>query len=195
MWSVGCILGELSDGQPLFPGESEIDQLFTIQKVLGPLPPEQMKLFYSNPRFHGLRVMSGHPNPHYGSVCWPVPSCCSCFPFLFFDLIWSLSASSSFSSSVIYFLSLLCLCTLLEGSFFPDRVCCAVTDWITMTHHVSCILYALWRKTATSLLWQSGGTTDPGCPPFPLPAHALVYRLSFANCPLWIPMSWSIQSI
>jgi len=56
MWSVGCILGELSDGQPLFPGESEIDQLFTIQKVLGPLPPEQMKLFYNNPRFAGLRV-------------------------------------------------------------------------------------------------------------------------------------------
>uniref|UniRef100_H3C0P3 Cyclin-dependent kinase-like 5 n=1 Tax=Tetraodon nigroviridis TaxID=99883 RepID=H3C0P3_TETNG len=54
MWSVGCILGELSDGQPLFPGESEIDQLFTIQKVLGPLPAEQMKLFYNNPRFHGI---------------------------------------------------------------------------------------------------------------------------------------------
>lgn len=63
MWSVGCILGELSDGQPLFPGESEIDQLFTIQKVLGPLPPEQMKLFYNNPRFHGLRVTSAPP-PH-----------------------------------------------------------------------------------------------------------------------------------
>ncbi|XP_028301338.1 cyclin-dependent kinase-like 5 isoform X2 [Gouania willdenowi] len=62
MWSVGCILGELSDGQPLFPGESEIDQLFTIQKVLGPLPPEQMKLFYNNPRFHGLRFPSvNHP--------------------------------------------------------------------------------------------------------------------------------------
>lgn len=61
MWSVGCILGELSDGQPLFPGESEIDQLFTIQKVLGPLPSEQMKLFYNNPRFHGLRVMSFTP--------------------------------------------------------------------------------------------------------------------------------------
>ncbi|XP_077573208.1 cyclin-dependent kinase-like 5 isoform X1 [Stigmatopora nigra] len=62
MWSVGCILGELSDGQPLFPGESEIDQLFTIQKVLGPLPPEQMKLFYSNPRFHGLRFPAvNHP--------------------------------------------------------------------------------------------------------------------------------------
>ncbi|XP_051464117.1 cyclin-dependent kinase-like 5 isoform X4 [Apus apus] len=62
MWSVGCILGELSDGQPLFPGESEIDQLFTIQKVLGSLPAEQMKLFYSNPRFHGLRFPAvNHP--------------------------------------------------------------------------------------------------------------------------------------
>ncbi|XP_035265242.1 cyclin-dependent kinase-like 5 isoform X7 [Anguilla anguilla] len=62
MWSVGCILGELSDGQPLFPGESEIDQLYTIQKVLGPLPPEQMKLFYNNPRFHGLRFPAvNHP--------------------------------------------------------------------------------------------------------------------------------------
>ncbi|XP_062411956.1 cyclin-dependent kinase-like 5 [Sardina pilchardus] len=62
MWSVGCILGELSDGQPLFPGESEIDQLYTIQKVLGPLPPEQMKLFYNNPRFHGLRFPTvNHP--------------------------------------------------------------------------------------------------------------------------------------
>ncbi|TRY53750.1 hypothetical protein DNTS_030565 [Danionella cerebrum] len=62
MWSVGCILGELSDGQPLFPGESELDQLFTIQRVLGPLPPDQMKLFYSSPRFHGLRFPSvSHP--------------------------------------------------------------------------------------------------------------------------------------
>ena len=33
VWAIGCILGELTDGQPLFPGESEIDQLFVIQKV------------------------------------------------------------------------------------------------------------------------------------------------------------------
>ncbi|XP_042605981.1 cyclin-dependent kinase-like 5 isoform X3 [Cyprinus carpio] len=76
MWSVGCILGELSDGQPLFPGESEIDQLFTIQKVLGPLPPEQMKLFYNNPRFHGLRFPSvSHPQTlerHYLGIISPV---------------------------------------------------------------------------------------------------------------------------
>ncbi|XP_067663394.1 cyclin-dependent kinase-like 3 isoform X1 [Haliotis asinina] len=55
IWAIGCILGELSDGQPLFPGESEIDQLFVIQKVIGPLPPDQMNMFYKNPRFSGLK--------------------------------------------------------------------------------------------------------------------------------------------
>lgn len=55
IWAIGCILGELSDGQPVFPGESEIDQLFTIQKVLGHLPPDQMEMFYTNPRFKGLK--------------------------------------------------------------------------------------------------------------------------------------------
>ena len=33
VWSIGCIIGELSDGQPLFPGESEIDQLRVIQVI------------------------------------------------------------------------------------------------------------------------------------------------------------------
>ncbi|KAL9972041.1 hypothetical protein ACROYT_G018280 [Oculina patagonica] len=55
IWAIGCILGELSDGQPVFPGESEIDQLFTIQKVLGHLPPDQMEMFHNNPRFKGLK--------------------------------------------------------------------------------------------------------------------------------------------
>jgi len=55
IWSIGCILGELSDGQPVFPGESEIDQLYVIQKIIGPLPPEQMHLFNLNPRFRGLK--------------------------------------------------------------------------------------------------------------------------------------------
>ncbi|CEM31993.1 unnamed protein product [Vitrella brassicaformis CCMP3155] len=33
LWAIGCITGELIDGNPLFPGESEMDQLFIIQKV------------------------------------------------------------------------------------------------------------------------------------------------------------------
>jgi len=55
MWAIGCIMGELTDGQPLFPGESEIDQLYVIQKVLGPLTDGQQELFAKNPRFNGLR--------------------------------------------------------------------------------------------------------------------------------------------
>ena len=30
MWAIGCIMGELSDGQPLFPGDAELDQLYLI---------------------------------------------------------------------------------------------------------------------------------------------------------------------
>ena len=56
VWAIGCILGELSDGQPLFAGQSEIDQLHVIQTIMGPLPPEQMKVFYTTPRFQGMRV-------------------------------------------------------------------------------------------------------------------------------------------
>ncbi|CAE8592802.1 unnamed protein product [Polarella glacialis] len=55
IWAVGCIMGELTDGQPLFAGESEVDQLFVIQKVLGPLTPEHMEMFLRNPRFLGIQ--------------------------------------------------------------------------------------------------------------------------------------------
>ncbi|XP_033742063.1 cyclin-dependent kinase-like 5 isoform X2 [Pecten maximus] len=58
IWSIGCIMGELCDGQPLFPGESEIDQLYVIQKVMGQLPSEQMNMFFHNPRFSGLKFPS-----------------------------------------------------------------------------------------------------------------------------------------
>jgi cyclin-dependent kinase-like len=55
IWSIGCIMGELADGKPVFPGDSEIDQLYVIQKVLGPLPDDLMDLFSNSPRFSGLK--------------------------------------------------------------------------------------------------------------------------------------------
>lgn len=54
MWAIGCIMGEITDGDPLFPGESEIDQLYLIQKIMGKLTPEQEEEFRKNPRFIGL---------------------------------------------------------------------------------------------------------------------------------------------
>ena len=44
-------MGELTDGQPLFPGDSEIDQLALIQQCLGPLTSAQMERFLKNPRW------------------------------------------------------------------------------------------------------------------------------------------------
>lgn len=35
VWSLGCVIAELLLGQPLFPGESGVDQLVEIIKVLG----------------------------------------------------------------------------------------------------------------------------------------------------------------
>lgn len=35
MWSVGCIFAEIAEKKALFPGDSEIDELFKIFKVLG----------------------------------------------------------------------------------------------------------------------------------------------------------------
>jgi len=48
-------MGEITDGDPLFPGESEIDQLFCIQKVMGKLPPALQDKFDANPRFVGFK--------------------------------------------------------------------------------------------------------------------------------------------
>ncbi|KAF5176997.1 Cyclin dependent kinase [Thalictrum thalictroides] len=35
VWSVGCIFSEMMNQRPLFPGDSEIDQLFKIFRILG----------------------------------------------------------------------------------------------------------------------------------------------------------------
>lgn len=42
LWSVGCVLVEMVLGTPLFPGESGVDQLVEIIKVLGSPTPEQL---------------------------------------------------------------------------------------------------------------------------------------------------------
>ena len=57
-WAIGCIMGELVDGNPLFPGENELDQIHCIQKVLGNLTDKQEEMFYSNPIFNGKNLLN-----------------------------------------------------------------------------------------------------------------------------------------
>jgi cyclin-dependent kinase-like len=39
----------------MFPGENELDQLFLIQKCLGPLTSDHYETFLKNPRFLGMK--------------------------------------------------------------------------------------------------------------------------------------------
>ena len=35
VWAIGCVFAELITGQPLWPGKSDLDQLYLIRKTLG----------------------------------------------------------------------------------------------------------------------------------------------------------------
>ncbi|KAJ3220000.1 regulator of ime2 [Dinochytrium kinnereticum] len=48
VWSTACVMAELMLGQPLFPGESGVDQLVEIIKVLGTPTREQIKAMNEN---------------------------------------------------------------------------------------------------------------------------------------------------
>lgn len=49
MWGLGCVLAEMLLGQPLFPGESGVDQLVEIIKVLG--TPSKENIVKMNPNY------------------------------------------------------------------------------------------------------------------------------------------------
>eukprot|EP00696_Hemimastix_kukwesjijk_P008329 gnl/Hemi2/20523_TR6811_c0_g1_i1.p1 gnl/Hemi2/20523_TR6811_c0_g1~~gnl/Hemi2/20523_TR6811_c0_g1_i1.p1 ORF type:complete len:495 (-),score=55.73 gnl/Hemi2/20523_TR6811_c0_g1_i1:192-1676(-) len=49
VWSIGCVMAELLTGVPLFPGESGVDQLVEIIKVLG--TPTREEIQYMNPNY------------------------------------------------------------------------------------------------------------------------------------------------
>lgn len=61
IWSAGCVIAELILGQPLFPGESGIDQLVEIIKILGTPSKDQIK--HMNPNYMDHKFPSIKPIP------------------------------------------------------------------------------------------------------------------------------------
>lgn len=61
VWSSGCVMAELMLGQPLFPGESGIDQLVEIIKVLGTPTREQIRTMNPNYMEHKFPQIKPHP--------------------------------------------------------------------------------------------------------------------------------------
>lgn len=61
VWSAGAVIAEMITGIPLFPSSSEIDELFTIFRLLGtPMEPAP-----------ALNVTPPCPNPWAGRPSWP----------------------------------------------------------------------------------------------------------------------------
>ncbi|XP_072125427.1 cyclin-dependent kinase-like 1 isoform X2 [Mobula birostris] len=53
IWAIGCLFAELLCGAPLWPGKSDVDQLYLIRKTLGDLIPRHQQVFSSNQFFNG----------------------------------------------------------------------------------------------------------------------------------------------
>ena len=83
MWSAGCVLAELLLGQPIFPGDSGVDQLVEIIKVLGTPTREQIREMNPNYSEFKFPQIKAHPwtkvshvfqlscnNKHNFGSCW-----------------------------------------------------------------------------------------------------------------------------
>jgi serine/threonine protein kinase len=62
VWSVGCVVAELLLGAPLFPGDSGIDQLVEIIKILG--TPTREEILEMNPNYKEFKF------PHIKAMKW-----------------------------------------------------------------------------------------------------------------------------
>ncbi|KAH1006172.1 hypothetical protein HUJ05_006934 [Dendroctonus ponderosae] len=53
IWAIGCVMAELIKGEAIWPGKSDVDQLYLIRCSVGDLLPRHMQAFKSNDFFQG----------------------------------------------------------------------------------------------------------------------------------------------
>ncbi|XP_065210912.1 cyclin-dependent kinase-like 4 [Planococcus citri] len=58
VWAVGCVLAEVLSGEPLFPGQSDIDQLYMIMKCFGKLCSRHQQILSSSDFQHNNNKIS-----------------------------------------------------------------------------------------------------------------------------------------
>ncbi|CAL8114218.1 unnamed protein product [Orchesella dallaii] len=56
VFAIGCVLAELIRGEALWPGKSDVDQLYLIRKTMGDLIPRHMQIFRTNEFFAGVTL-------------------------------------------------------------------------------------------------------------------------------------------
>lgn len=62
IWSIGCVFAEMMLGRPIFPGDSSVDQLVEIIKILG--TPTKEEIYAMNPSYEENRF------PNLSSQAW-----------------------------------------------------------------------------------------------------------------------------
>jgi cyclin-dependent kinase len=70
MWAVGCLLAEITLGEAIFSGESEIEQLFKIFKFTGS-PSEELMREYKEGVDNEMLVLPKWERVYFGNVCYP----------------------------------------------------------------------------------------------------------------------------
>ena len=76
IWAIGCLYAETLTGDPLFPGESDIDQLFQITKLMG--------MYQKN---HQINLAESFWPANYGSSNTVSNNCFFFIHYFFFSVI------------------------------------------------------------------------------------------------------------
>ncbi|XP_017704943.1 PREDICTED: cyclin-dependent kinase-like 1 [Rhinopithecus bieti] len=74
VWAIGCVFAELLSGVPLWPGKSDVDQLYLIRKTLGDLIPRHQQVFSTNQYFSGVKIPDPEDmvsDPFWRELCRP----------------------------------------------------------------------------------------------------------------------------
>lgn len=56
VFAIGCVTAELMRGEALWPGKSDVDQLYLIRRTMGDLLPRHIAIFRSNEFFTGVAI-------------------------------------------------------------------------------------------------------------------------------------------
>ena len=56
IWAIGCVTAELMRGEPLWPGKSDIDQLYMITGTLGGLTLKQKQILTSRRLYDNVSI-------------------------------------------------------------------------------------------------------------------------------------------
>ncbi|KAI5234965.1 Cyclin-Dependent Kinase-Like 1 [Manis pentadactyla] len=56
VWAIGCVFADLLSGVPLWPGQSDVDQLYLIKKTLGDLIPRHQQVLSKNQYFSRVKI-------------------------------------------------------------------------------------------------------------------------------------------